>query len=400
MIKIYFAGKFNFLPQGENLSQRLVRDFRSILLGDSRKLTFADESVTLQNYSIQYKGPFYCELASNGDYTSTDCEVVVAEETKSIMDADIFCCIFDLDFSVGTIVELIDAAYARKRIVIFFKNESNNYTIKSEYWFAISRAMEISKVNGTMIETFEYDTNVLPILYNWLTNLVYVKRYVSTRESCIEKYLKSCVLINTYEYLDKLVQHYEDVNTKHRFIIEKYSRGLTIVKASDILAVKGLIDVTSNPLYLDANINSVKVSKAIIEGTDGVGKTSTITQLIEQGLVCFDRSEIICKYMLFDVPMEIRISAYQKYLKEIAPYFVMFLTNNSRDELESRINSRPTVSDFDKMAYEYNVLYNNTYVEMSKYHIDNPIELVDCTGLTADEQVKEVIACILRRNAK
>ena len=212
MIKIYFAGKFNLLPKGECLSQRLVRDFRSILLGDSKKLTFADECATLQNYPIRFKGPFYCEQASNGDYTSTDCEVVVTEETKAIMDADIFCCVFDLNFSVGTIVELIDAAHAKKRIVIFYKNESSNYTIKSEYWFAITRAMEICKANGTPIEAFGYDNDVLPVLYNWLTNLVYTKRYVSTRANFLGTYLKSCILINTYEYSGKTVHHYEDVN--------------------------------------------------------------------------------------------------------------------------------------------------------------------------------------------
>lgn len=397
MIKIYFAGKFNLLPNGENLSQRLVRDFRSSLLGDSKKLTFADENTILEGYPVRFKGPFYCEQASNGDYTSTDCEVVVTEETKAIMESDIFCCVFDLNFSVGTIVELIDAAYIRKRIVIFYKNESSNYTIKSEYWFAITRATEICKSNGTKIEVYCYDYDVLPVLYNWITNLVYTRRYVSTRANFLEIYLKSCECINTYEYLDKIAYHYEDANLKYRFIVEKHSTGLTMVKASDNLEIKGLIDVTSNPLYLDTNISRVKVSKAIIEGTDGVGKTSTIVQLIEQGIVCLDRSETICKYMLFDVPMEVRISAYKKYLSEIKPYFVIFLTNNSRDELESRINSRPTISDFDKMAYEYNVLYNETYIEMTKCHIDNPIELVDCTGLTVNEQVKQVESCILRR---
>ena len=78
--KIYFGGKFNILPKGESLPQRLINDFRSILLGDSKKMTFASENVTLKYYDILYKGPFYCEQASNGDYTSTDCEVVVTEE--------------------------------------------------------------------------------------------------------------------------------------------------------------------------------------------------------------------------------------------------------------------------------------------------------------------------------
>ena len=157
MNKIYFAGKFDLFPKGESLSQRLIHDFRSILLGDSKRLTFSDENAMLQNYPIRFSGPFYCEQASNGDYTSTDCEIVVTEETKSILDSNIFCCVFDLNFSVGSIVELIDAAHAKKRIAIFYKNESSNYSIQSEYWFAICRAIEISKANGTIMEVFSYD---------------------------------------------------------------------------------------------------------------------------------------------------------------------------------------------------------------------------------------------------
>lgn len=395
-MKIYFAGKFDLLPKGEILSQRLIYDFRSILLGDSKRLTFADENAMLQNYPILFSGPFYCEQASNGDYTSTDCEVVVTEETKSILDSDIFCCVFDLNFSVGSIVELIDAAHAKKRIVIFYKNESSNYTIKSEYWFAICRAMQISKANGTIFETFGYDNDVLPILYNWLTNLIYHKRYVCTRENILNAYLSKCSIANEYVCSDKKACQYKDLNN-NLFVIERYTNGLTMVKSAELLDVKGLVDVTTNPLYFDNNINMVKVSRAIIEGTDGVGKTSTITHLIEQGIVCFDRSETICKYMLFDVSMESRISAYMEYLSTIKPYFVVFLTNESREELEARINSRDSISEFDKMAYEYNILYRDTYRNMVNLALNNPIELVDCTGLTIDEQVNQVKACILRR---
>lgn len=396
MLKIYFAGKFNLLTEAENLSQRLIKDFRSTLLGESKKLTFASDNAKLQNYPVHYTGPFYCEQASNGNYTSTDCKVVVTEETKSILNSDIFCCIFDLDFSVGTIVELIDAAYMKKRIAIFYKNKSSNYTIKSEYWFAICRAIEISKANNTVIETFGYDNDVLPVLYNWLTNLTYFKRYVSTRETLLNSYLENCLMINTYMYSDKTVYHYEDSNL-NRFVVERYSNGLTMVKTDEFLQIKGLIDVTTNPLYLDTNISKVRFCKAIIEGTDGVGKTSTIAQLIEQGFVCLDRSEFICQYMLFDVPLNKRISAYKEYLKKIAPYFVVFLTNNSRKELEDRINRRESISEFDKLAYEYNELYQDTYREMNKLKVENPIELIDCTGISMSEQVKQVKACILRR---
>ena len=187
-IKIYFAGKFNLAKTTEKLSIRLKDDYRSYLLGSSEKLTFSTTEGILKNYPIHYSGCFYCEQASEGDYTSTDCEVVVREEVKAIMSADIFCCVFDFDFSVGTVVELMDAAIAKKQIVIFYKNEENSYTIKSEYWFAITRALEICKSNNTKIEIFEYKNNVLPILYNWLNNLIYTKKYVCIRKNKLDEY--------------------------------------------------------------------------------------------------------------------------------------------------------------------------------------------------------------------
>jgi hypothetical protein len=157
MKKIYFAGKFNLSKENLPLSDRLVNDYRSKLLGDSKRLTYACTDLQLKDYNIIYNGCFYCEQASNGDYTSTDCNTVVTEEIKQVLSSDIVCCVFDSDFSVGTIVELMDAVKSGKRVAIFYKNEATSYDIKSEYWFAITRAVQISKENGTVVEIFGYD---------------------------------------------------------------------------------------------------------------------------------------------------------------------------------------------------------------------------------------------------
>ena len=171
MKKIYFAGKFNLIKEELPLSDRLVNDYRSKLLGDSKKLTYSCENLLLANFNIIYNGCFYCEQASNGDYTSTDCKTVVTEETKQVLNSDIICCVFDEEFSVGTIVELMDAVHAKKRIAIFYKNESKDYTIKSEYWFAITRACQIAKENGSIIEVFSYDNSLLDTLNQWLERI-------------------------------------------------------------------------------------------------------------------------------------------------------------------------------------------------------------------------------------
>ena len=171
MKKIYFAGKFNLKDEKIPLYHRLEDDYRSKLLGDGKKLTYYSDNLTLKDYNIIYNGCFYCEQASNGDFTSTDCETVVTEETKQVLSSDIVCCVFDENFSVGTVVELMDAVKSKKRVAIFYKNEATNYEIKSEYWFAITRACQIAKENGSIIEIYSYDNSLHDILNQWLERI-------------------------------------------------------------------------------------------------------------------------------------------------------------------------------------------------------------------------------------
>ncbi len=159
MKKVYFAGKFSLLKNNNlSLEERLVNDFRAIILGNPKKLTYADENVQVNNKYI-YKGPFYCEQASNGDFTSTDCNIVLNSEYKAVSDSDIYCAVFDENFSVGTIVELAWAIDMNKEIIIFYKEEKSHYQIKSEYWFAIADA--IKRSNKTKVYMFNNISEVV-----------------------------------------------------------------------------------------------------------------------------------------------------------------------------------------------------------------------------------------------
>lgn len=137
--------------------------------------------------------------------------------------------------------------------------------------------------------------------------------------------------------------------------------------------------------------------KIILEGTDGVGKTTTINALKKDNISCQDRSkDIFSKYMLFDIDMKERTRHYYDYLKN-NDCIVIFLINNDKEELMRRIYSREKISDFDLQAYEYNQLYKETYNYMSKYDmLCGKLFLVDVTGLNVEEQiqkVKDVILC-------
>jgi nucleoside 2-deoxyribosyltransferase len=145
MKKIYFAGKFNKTKKANtSLEDSLKNDFRSKLLGSSKLLTHFQENLIVNN-KFQYMGPFYCEQASNGNFTSTDCSEVLNAEYNFIQKSDIVVVVFNESFSTGTIVELGWALNANKKIIILYQEEPSNYTIKSEYWFAIADAIKRSQ---------------------------------------------------------------------------------------------------------------------------------------------------------------------------------------------------------------------------------------------------------------
>ena len=162
MKKIYFAGKFNKIKQsGITLEQALINDFRSQLLGSSKLLTHYQKQLIVDN-KFQYVGPFYCEQASNGNFTSTDCLEVLNAEYKSIQESDILVVIFGESFSVGSVVELGWALEANKKIIILYQEEASDYNIKSEYWFAIANAIKRGK--DLTIHKYQTDSEITSLI--------------------------------------------------------------------------------------------------------------------------------------------------------------------------------------------------------------------------------------------
>lgn len=145
MKKIYFAGKFNKLKQrGMPLSKALCNDYRAKLLHGSELLTYYQKYLVVDN-KFEYAGPFYCEQASGGNFTSTDCTAVLNAEYNFILSSDVFVVVLGESFSVGSVVELGWALNADKQIILLYQEEDSAYTIKSEYWFAIADAVKRSQ---------------------------------------------------------------------------------------------------------------------------------------------------------------------------------------------------------------------------------------------------------------
>ena len=169
----------------------------------------------------------------------------------------------------------------------------------------------------------------------------------------------------------------------------------------DYILLKSFIEVTGNPKYENRNIinGSIKKSNVIIEGTDAVGKTTTISNLLADGIICQDRcEEVISKNMLFDISNEKRADEiYNEYFSKSNDKIIIFLANFDEKELMRRVTSRSKISEFDLEAYKYGLLYKETYDYMrAHYRTDNRLKLVDCTGLGIEEQYEKVKASILK----
>ncbi len=163
---------------------------------------------------------------------------------------------------------------------------------------------------------------------------------------------------------------------------------------------RGFIEVTGNGKYENIEIfhGSIISNNTILEGTDAVGKTTTIIELLKEGIICQDRCmDVISVNMLFDIPMEERVAKYQEYLKHIDKN-VIIMVNNDKEELEKRINKREKLSEFDSLSFEYNKLYKDTYDYMENHNmLEDKMFLVNCTGLTVDEQVNAVKKIICKK---
>ncbi len=228
--------------------------------------------------------------------------------------------------------------------------------------------------------------------------------YVSTKREYLIKYLKKIkklyeepIIFKNKIIGKKMYCKDNDINIE----VECYYNlnNLCVIRTNNKAYIpdKGLVKVSA--LYEQENIlqGLIKVPNYTLEGTDGIGKSTTIELLIEEGIVCFDRNlNVICKYMLFNVPLETRIDEYKKFLKSTKDK-IIFLVNMDEEELRRRINSRDIVSEFDKYSVEYNRMYFTTYKELERQgFLYDHLFLADCTGLSITEQKDKIKRMILR----
>ena len=215
------------------------------------------------------------------------------------------------------------------------------------------------------------------------------------------------VLRENYKCIRKIRKYYHDGNFEIDVDYFSIPINFVMVEVAAIgdealdhyKAPKGFVEVTENELFENKNIfnGSIISNIAILEGTDGVGKSTTIEELLKEGIICQDRCmDVFSVNMVFDISMEERVKKYQDYFKK-TKQIIIILVNNDKEELERRIRLRTHLSEFDEYAYEYNQLYLDTFNYMKDYNLlMNKLFLVDTTNLSIKEQVnkvKEIILC-------
>lgn len=113
--------------------------------------------------------------------------------------------------------------------------------------------------------------------------------------------------------------------------------------------------------------------RVVIEGADGVGKTTVVQKLCELGLDCLDREKTeISPCMFPEIPVEKRAEIWGKYLSEHPQDVLVILTMKDQNELMRRICNRGGIIDnYDREAPLYDDLYRKTYEYAKNSHTYN-----------------------------
>lgn len=173
---------------------------------------------------------------------------------------------------------------------------------------------------------------------------------------------------------------------------------------SNYFHIKGLINITNNPLFEDISINNKSVcnNKFIIEGVKGVGKTSLIIYAINHGIICLDRDMQIISNNNNDISKTEKTALdFYNYIHKENNLYCIFLINHNYDELIRRINYRNMIKEKDIISEKYQdysriIEYMNKYDLLEKYMrnhglIDSRIDFVNCTYDNLDNQNNKIL---------
>ena len=173
---------------------------------------------------------------------------------------------------------------------------------------------------------------------------------------------------------------------------------------SNYYHIKGLINVSNNPLFEEDNINNYSVcpNRFIVEGVKGVGKSSLIKCAVSQGIICQDRDMLYISNNYYDnLPIEKKALDFYNYIHKDDNLYCLFLMNNDCDSLLKRINHRDMMNQKDIISERYRDFsklkeYVDRYSLLEKYMkenglIDSKVDFVDCLADGVEKQNKKLL---------
>lgn len=226
--------------------------------------------------------------------------------------------------------------------------------------------------------------------------------YITLKENLMQKFLSDKALL-TNEPEVQIV----NVNGVRKKIETYLYNGFNIVNVnnivclinipqdSDIFVYRDFIDVTQNSRFDINNIlnGTVNLANLVIEGTDGVGKTTVAKALAMRGWLCEDRCvSVITKNMKPEISEDVRLNAVSSYLENNRMKKILFLHLSDENELLRRIYSRGEVTEYDRQAVIFQRLYIETYMKLKDY---TNLYLVDCSNKSISQMIEEIEKFIL-----
>lgn len=160
------------------------------------------------------------------------------------------------------------------------------------------------------------------------------------------------------------------------------------------------IDITDNEKFTLSNIATGKIYNAnlVIEGSDGVGKSTLVANLAQRGILCQDRAvNEITKKMKPEIGTLERVLSVEQFLTQDLQRKLVFIYMSDEKELEARIQKRGMVSKYDKQALRFQQLYLDTYRRFENYP---NIYLIDCLNKSRDDMVNEILYILVKSEKK
>lgn len=228
--------------------------------------------------------------------------------------------------------------------------------------------------------------------------------------------LSSAQFYATAEMAAADIKRANDWYTKHDYEVKSITLEELIARCDKKLNLRLILPDQKKPKKVAKKAEATRKITVVIEGTDGVGKSTVIKALkqyfdnhaiteykqtdkkpVKLEFEFLDReTTTISASMLFTVRMKDRIERIKKYLDNNSDTFVIFLVNEDAKELLRRIETRDKpVSDFDREAPAYNLMYMATYYEMRRHNmVNHQIAMLDVTDDDITTEKESTISAV------